>query len=201
MIRILIADDQALIRGALVTLLGLYEDLEVIAEAATGAEAVEMAAAEGPDVVLLDVEMPVLDGLAACAAITAAQSEVAVLMVTTFGRPGYVHRALQAGARGFIVKDATPEQLVAAIRDVAAGRQVIDPVLALETLARGPSPLTQRETEVLRAFADGADMGEVARALYLSPGTLRNHVSAAIAKTGARSRSEAILIATESGWL
>ena len=201
MIRLLLADDQALVRGALATLLGLETDLEVVAEVGRGDEVVAAARTARPDVALLDVEMPGLDGIAATAALRAALPSCRVLVVTTFGRPGYLRRALEAGASGFVVKDTPARQLADAVRRVHAGLRVVDPALAAESLAAGPSPLTSRETDVLRAARDGGTVADLAAALHLSEGTVRNHLSAAMGKTGARTRAEAVRLAAEAGWL
>ena len=201
MIRLLLADDQALVRGALATLLGLETDLEVVAEVGRGDEVVAAARAARPDVALLDVEMPGLDGIAATAALRAALPSCRVLVVTTFGRPGYLRRALEAGASGFVVKDTPARQLADAVRRVHAGLRVVDPALAAESLAAGPSPLTSRETDVLRAARDGGTVADLAAALHLSEGTVRNHLSAAMGKTGARTRAEAVRLAEDAGWL
>jgi two-component system, NarL family, response regulator DesR len=200
-IRLLLADDQALVRGALAALLDLEPDLEVVAEVGRGDEVVAQARQTRPDVALLDVEMPGLDGIAATEALRAALPSCRVLVVTTFGRPGYLRRAMAAGASGFVVKDTPARQLADAVRRVAAGLRVVDPTLAAETLARGTSPLTPRETEVLRAASDGGTVADIAAKLALSEGTVRNHLSAAIGKTGARTRAEAVRLADEHGWL
>jgi two-component system response regulator DesR len=200
-IRLLLADDQALVRGALAALLALEADLVVVAEVGRGDEVVPAARQARPDVALLDVEMPGLDGIAATAALRAALPSCKVLVVTTFGRPGYLRRAMAAGASGFVVKDTPARQLADAVRRIAAGLRVVDPTLAAETLASGDSPLTPRETDVLRAARDGGTAADVAAALRLSEGTVRNHLSAAIGKTGARTRAEAVRLADESGWL
>jgi two-component system response regulator DesR len=200
-IKVLLADDQALVRGALAALLSLEADLEVVAEVSRGDEVVAAAARTAPDVAVLDVEMPGLDGIAACAALREACPACRVLVVTTFGRPGYLRRAMEAGASGFMVKDAPAEQLADAIRRVRAGLRVVDPALAAETLAAGDSPLTPREREVLLAARGGGTVADVARALVLSEGTVRNYLSAAIGKTGARTRAEAVLLAEQRGWL
>jgi two-component system response regulator DesR len=200
-IRLLLADDQALVRGALASLLGLEPDLEVVAEVGRGDEVVPAARQARPDVALLDVEMPGLDGLAATTALRAAVPSCRVLVVTTFGRPGYLRRALEAGASGFVVKDTPARQLADAVRRVHAGLRVVDPALAAESLAAGSSPLTARETDVLRAARDGGTVADLAAALHLSEGTVRNHLSSAIGKTGARTRAEAVRLADEAGWL
>jgi len=200
-IRILLADDQALVRGALSALLGLEPDLEVVAEAGSGEEAVAAAVAHAPDVALLDVEMPGLDGIAACEQIRSSSPATRVLIVTTFGRPGYLRRALQAGASGFVVKDTPAPQLADAVRRVHQGLRVVDPALATDSLVSGESPLTARETEVLRAARDGAPVAAMAATLHLSEGTVRNHLSSAIGKTGAANRAEAVALAVGNGWL
>ncbi|MDO5724411.1 MAG: response regulator transcription factor [Flaviflexus sp.] len=199
MIRILIADDQALVRGALATLLDLEEDLEVVAQASSGPEAIAAAQDTEIDVALLDVEMPGGNGFAACE--TLAARGITVLMVTTFGRPGYVRRAFEAGAVGFVVKDAPAEELASRVRDAAAGKRVIDPELAVDSLAAGINPLTEREIEVAREALRGGTVDEIARALFLSRGTVRNHVSAILAKTGGRNRADGAAKARDNGWL
>ncbi|MBB5115556.1 response regulator transcription factor [Micromonospora echinospora] len=200
-IRLLLADDQALVRGALAALLSLEPDLTVVAEVSRGDEVVPEALRAGPDLALLDVEMPGLDGVAATAALRAALPSCRVLVVTTFGRPGYLRRAMEAGANGFVVKDTPARQLADAVRRVHAGLRVVDPALAAETLATGPSPLTERETEVLRTARGGGTVAELAATLHLSEGTVRNHLSAAIGKTGARNRADAVRVAEANGWL
>ncbi|MEV4723174.1 MULTISPECIES: response regulator transcription factor [Micromonospora] len=200
-IRLLLADDQALVRGALAALLSLEPDLDVVAEVGRGDEVVDAARRTGPDVALLDVEMPGLDGIAATAALRAALPGCRVLVVTTFGRPGYLRRAMEAGAGGFVVKDTPARQLADAVRRVHAGLRVVDPALAAETLAAGTSPLTERETAVLRAARGGGTVADLAAALHLSEGTVRNHLSAAIGKTGARNRATAVRLAEQNGWL
>ncbi len=201
MIRVLLADDQHLVRGALAALLALEGDIEVVAEVGRGDEVVEAATRTHPDVALLDIEMPGLDGIAAAGALRAAMPACRVLMLTTFGRPGYLRRAMEAGAHGFVVKDAPAKELADAVRRVAAGGRVVDPALAAATLARGPSPLTTREREVLVASRDGATIADIAARLVLSEGTVRNYLSAAITKTGSRNRVEALHIAEANGWL
>jgi two-component system, NarL family, response regulator DesR len=200
-IRLLIADDQALVRGALAALLDLEPDLTVVAEVGRGDEVVAAAREHRPDVALLDVEMPGMDGIAAAAALRSAMPGCRVLMVTTFGRPGYLRRAMAAGASGFVVKDTPARQLADAVRRIAAGLRVVDPTLAAETLASGDSPLTPREADVLRAAREGGTAADVAGQLGLSEGTVRNHLSSAIGKTGARTRAEAVRLADENGWL
>ena len=198
---VVIADDQALVRGALAALLALEPDLEVVAEVGRGDEVVAAARRARPDVALLDVEMPGLDGISATQELRAALPSCRVLVVTTFGRPGYLRRAMAAGASGFVVKDTPARQLADAVRRVASGLRVVDPTLAAETLAAGDSPLTPRETDVLRTARDGGTVADIAAALHLSEGTVRNHLSAAIGKTGARTRAEAVRLASASGWL
>jgi two-component system response regulator DesR len=200
-IRLILADDQALVRGALAALLDLEHDLEVVAEVGRGDEVAAAAVRCRADVVLMDVEMPGLDGIAATAALRKALPTCRVLVVTTFGRPGYLRRAVEAGASGFVVKDTPARQLAEAVRRVHAGLRVLDPGLAEESLVSGASPLTVRETEVLRAARDHGTVADVAAALHLSEGTVRNHLSAAIGKTGARNRTEAVRTAEQQGWL
>ncbi len=197
-IRILLADDQALVRGALAALLSLEPDLEVVAEVGSGSEVLAAVLRHRPDVALLDVEMPGLDGISAAAQVSA---HTRVLIVTTFGRPGFLRRALQAGASGFVVKDTPTTELAEAVRWVHRGLRVVDPLLATDSLIAGESPLTPRETEVLRAARDGSTAAVIAGRLFLSEGTVRNHLSAAIGKTGATTRAEAVLIAESNGWL
>ncbi|HET7661339.1 MAG TPA: response regulator transcription factor [Oryzihumus sp.] len=200
-IRLLLADDQALVRGALAALLDLEPDLSVVAEVASGDEVVDAAREHRPDVALLDVEMPGMDGIAATQALREAMPGVRVLIVTTFGRPGFLRRALQAGASGFVVKDTPARQLADAVRRVHSGLRVVDPALAADSLVSGESPLTAREAEVARAARDGGTVADLARELFLSEGTVRNHLSSVIGKTGARTRAEAVRIAEDNGWL
>ena len=212
-IHVLVADDQAMICGALASLLDLEPDITVVAQASNGREAVEAlalaaqstgkggAGEDRVDVAILDIEMPVMDGITATETIRRRFPATRVLMVTTFGRPGYLQRALDAGATGFMVKDAPVDQLADAVRRVAQGLRVVDPTLAVETLSRGTSPLTERESDVLRAVSTGGTIADIAREMRLSQGTVRNHVSSAMLKTEARTRAEAVRIATESGWL
>jgi len=200
-VRLLLAEDQALIRSALAALLDLERDFTVVATVGRGDEVVAAAKAFHPDVALLDIEMPGIDGLAAAAVLSQQVPECRVLILTTFGRPGYLRRAMEAGARGFVVKDAPVEQLADAIRRVMAGEHVVDPTLAAATLASGPSPLTARERDVLVAARSSATVSEIANRLFLSEGTVRNYLSAAMAKAGARNRGQAVQIAEEKGWL
>ncbi|WP_394942012.1 response regulator transcription factor [Psychromicrobium sp. YIM B11713] len=201
MIRLLIADDQALVRGALAALLGLESDIEVVAEVGRGDEVLQAALESEAEVALLDVEMPGLDGIAAAAELKRELPACKVLMVTTFGRPGYLRRAMQAGASGFVVKDTPAQQLADAVRRVHSGLRVVDPTLAAETLTSGESPLTERETEVLRAASEGGTVADIARVTFLSEGTVRNYLSSAMGKTNARTRAEAVHHAQENGWL
>ena len=201
MIRILIAEDQSLVRGAIVALLSLEPDLEVVADVARGDEVVPKALEVRPDVALLDIEMPGIDGLSAAAQLRTALPSCRTIVVTTFGRPGYLRRAMEAGASGFLLKDAPAAQLAEAIRRVAAGGRVVDPALALDALAEGTNPLSPREREILAASTETATIAGLAQRLSLSEGTVRNHLSAAIQKVGARNRAEAARIAEEKGWL
>lgn len=201
MIRVLLADDQALVRGALAALLDLEPDLQVVAQVGSGEEAVTVCGVSSPDVALLDVEMAGMDGITATAEVKRLNPAVRVLIVTTFGRPGYLRRALRAGADGFVVKDTPAPQLADAVRRVHAGFRVVDPILAADSAVSGESPLTARETDVLRIALDGVTVEQIAKKLSLSEGTVRNHLSSAIGKTGSRTRSEAARIATENGWL
>ncbi|OOP64342.1 DNA-binding response regulator [Arthrobacter sp. SRS-W-1-2016] len=200
-IRLVIADDQALVRGALAALLGLEPDIEVVAELGDGTGVAAAVVEHSADVAMLDVEMPGHDGISAAAAVRRAAPSCRVLMVTTFGRPGYLKRAMQAGASGFVVKDTPARQLAEAVRRVHQGLRVVDPVLAAESLTAGDSPLTEREGEVLKAASDGGTVADIAKSAMLSEGTVRNYLSAAMAKTGGRTRAEAVRIAEDNGWL
>ncbi|MEV3858725.1 response regulator transcription factor [Streptomyces sp. NPDC050095] len=200
-IRLLLADDQDLIRGALSALLDLEDDFEVVAAVDSGDKVLAAARAHRPDVALLDIEMPGADGIAAAAALTAALPECRVVILTTFGRAGYLRRAMAAGAVGFVVKDAPPEALADAVRRVVRGERVVDPELAAATLAAGDSPLTARERDVLDAARAGGSVADIAGALFLSEGTVRNYLSSVISKTGTRNRMEALRVADERGWL
>ena len=215
-IRVLVADDQAMIRGALAGLLDLESDIEVVAQAADGAQALDelarLASADAPahapahasapvDVAIIDVEMPHMDGITATQAICSRFPGVRVLIVTTFGRPGYLQRALDAGATGFMVKDAPVEALAHGVRTVASGGRAIDQSLALEALSTGSSPLTDREADVLREVEGGGTIADIAHSLGLSQGTVRNHVSSAMLKMDARTRAEAASLARAAGWL
>ena len=201
MIRLLLADDQALVRGAMAALLDMEPDLTVVAEVGRGDEVVGAVRAHGVDVALLDVEMPGLDGVAAARELHREVPGCRVLMVTTFGRAGYLKQAMAAGASGFIVKDTPARQLADAVRRVHEGLRVVDPALAAQSLAQGDSPLTEREADVLRTAKDGGTVADIARELHLSEGTVRNHLSSAIGKTGARTRAEAVRLAVDNGWL
>lgn len=200
-IKLLLADDQALVRGALAALLDLEPDLEVVAQVGRGDEVVGAARAGGAQVCLLDIEMPGIDGIAAAAQVSRELPGVRSLIVTTFGRPGYLRRAVDAGASGFVVKDTPAAELADAVRRVHAGLRVIDPTLATESLTSGDNPLTPRESEVLTAALSGATVATVAAQVHLSAGTVRNHLSSAIGKTGAATRAEAARIARERGWI
>ena len=201
MIRVLIAEDQAMVRGALASLLALEDDIEVVAEVERGDLVVDAARTSAPDVALLDIEMPGLDGIAVAGELARELPDVRTLILTTFGRPGYLRRALEHGARGFLLKDAPARELAAAIRTVVAGGRAIDPGLAASAITEGESPLTAREHDVLRAAMRHDNAAAIAAALHLSEGTVRNYLSAAIQKLGARNRSEAIARAVEKGWL
>jgi two-component system response regulator DesR len=201
MIRILIAEDQGMVRGALAALLALEPDLEIVAEVSAGDQVLAAARKHRPDIALLDIEMPRMDGIEAAAALRREVPDCTSPILTTFGRPAYLRRALQAGAAGFLVKDAPAERLANAIRRAAAGERVVDPELAAAALADSESPLSPREREVLEAGADGSPVSEIAERLHLSEGTVRNYLSAAIAKTGTRNRVEALQVAREMGWL
>lgn len=197
----MLAEDQGMIRGALASLLGLEPDIEVVGEAADGNEAVAVAVAATPDIALLDIEMPGKDGLTAAAEIAARVPGCRVMILTTFGRPGYLRTAMEAGAVAFLVKDSPAKDLAAAIRRVQAGERVIDPGLAAAALSAGPNPLSARERDVLAAAADGSTIGDIARRLHLSEGTVRNYLSSAIQKTHARNRIEAVRRAKAQGWV
>lgn len=198
MIRVLIADDQELVRAGLAALLNLEGDIEVVAQLASGEGCADAVREHGVDVALLDIEMPGMDGIAATEALAGLCK---VLIVTTFGRAGYLQRAMEAGAAGFMVKDAPSEQLAEAIRKVAAGGNAVDPGLAAEALVAGINPLTERERDILRIAISGASVKHIAGELYLSPGTVRNHLSSAIGKTATANRTEAARVAQTKGWL
>lgn len=220
-IRVALADDQAILRSGLAALLRLENGIEVVGEAATCTDALALAVRERPNVLLLDVQMPCgdtalpadapslpsalsappADGLAVAERLRAMSLGVRVIVLTTFGRAGYLRRTLEAGAQGFMVKDAPVEQLVDAVRRIHQGLRVVDPELAAQSLAAGPNPLTAREQDVLRSAAQGGASADIAARLFLSEGTVRNHISSAIGKLGAENRAEAVRLATEQGWL
>jgi two-component system response regulator DesR len=200
-IRILLAEDQELVRTALATLLDLEDDFVVVATVGRGDEVLAAVREADPTVALVDIEMPGLDGLSVAAKLRDQHPACKVIILTTFGRPGYLRRAMEAGASGFVVKDAPAATLGSAIRSVVNGTVVVDPALAGSALAVGTSPLTPRETEVLAAARGGTPVGEIADRLYLSEGTVRNYLSSAIAKTGARNREGAVDRAEELGWI
>jgi two-component system, NarL family, response regulator DesR len=200
-IRVLLAEDQAMVRGALASLLALEPDIEVVAQVSRGDEVVGAALGARPDVALLDIEMPGSTGLDAAEELGRALPECRILMLTTFGRPGYLRRAMEGGAAGFLLKDAPANELASAIRRAVTGERVVDPGLAAAALSQGESPLTPREHEVLAASRVHATVAEIAAALYLSPGTVRNHLSSVMQKLGARNRAEAVRMAEEQGWL
>ncbi|MET9480600.1 response regulator transcription factor [Streptomyces sp. NPDC006638] len=200
-VRLLLAEDQGMMRGALALLLGMEEDMEVVAQVATGDAILEAALTAHPDVALLDIELPGLSGLDAAAELRDRVPGCRVLILTTFGRPGYLRRAMEAGAAGFLVKDGPVEELAGAVRRVLAGETVIDPALAAAALSAGPSPLTARERDALNASADGATVADIAAKLHLSESTVRNYLSSAIGKTSTRNRMEAVRAARRQGWL
>jgi two-component system response regulator DesR len=201
MTRVLIAEDQGMVRGALASLLSLEEDFEVVAQVSRGDEVLDAARSAQPDVALLDIEMPGASGLDAAVALRRALPGCRILILTTFGRPGYLRRAMEGGADGFLLKDAPASELAAAIRRAVAGERVVDPGLAAAALSQGDSPLTPREHEVLAASRAHATVAQLADALFLSPGTVRNHLSSAMQKLDARNRAEAVRVAEERGWL
>jgi two-component system, NarL family, response regulator DesR len=201
MIRVLLAEDQAMVRGALAALLTLEGDIEIIAEVGRGDEVVVVALATRPDVALLDIEMPGCDGITAAAALHAQLPSCRILILTTFGRPGYLRQAMESGVVGFLLKDAPSAQLATAIRRAMAGERVVDPKLAMAALSEGNNPLTERERDVLAAATRGASIAEIAASLFLSEGTVRNYLSVAIQKLGAHNRIEAAHIAEQKGWL
>jgi len=200
-IRVLLAEDQGMVRGALASLLDLEPDLEVVAQVARGDEVLAAAQEVVPDVALLDIEMPGATGLQAAEMLSAAMPECRILILTTFGRPGYLRRAMESGASGFLLKDSPAHELASAIRRAMAGERIVEPGLAAAALSQGQSPLTPREHEVLAASREHATGTELAGALYLSPGTVRNHLSSVMQKLDARNRGEAVRRAEEHGWL
>ncbi len=200
-IRVLLAEDQAMVRGAIAALLHLEPDLEVVVEVAEGNQVLPAALHHKPDIALLDIEMPGGDGLSAAQALHQAQPSCKIAMLTTFGRSGYLRRAMESGAVGFLLKDAPADQLAIAIRRMMAGERVVDPDLAIAALSEGENPLTGRERDVLKASLDGTSIADIAMQLYLSEGTVRNHLSEAIQKLNARNRMEAAHLAREKGWI
>jgi len=201
MIRILVAEDMRILRDMLVSTLNLEEDFKVVAEVADGTGVVPAALAERPDLAVLDIDMPGLDGLAAAAELHERLPACRAVILTVLGHPGQLRQALAAHVSGFLVKDAPSDQLIGVLRRVAAGERVVDPKLALATLEVAESPLSAREAEVLRRFAAGAEPAEIAAELFLSYGTVRNYLASAVTKLGGRNRMEAVRIATEAGWL
>ncbi|MEU2249369.1 response regulator transcription factor [Streptomyces sp. NPDC019224] len=201
-IRVLLAEDQHVIRTALAMLLGLEDDIDIVAEADTGAAALSKAMVHRPDVAVLDIDMPgEMDGLDAAAHITAKVPGCRLLMLTAYGKPGHLRRALAAQVQGFVLKTAPPDELLAAVRKVAAGERVLDPSLAVTAWDLADNPLTSREAAVLRLVAAGAEATEVAAQLHLSAGTVRNYLTAIVAKLNARNRTDAARIASEAGWI
>lgn len=200
-IRVLVADDQSLVRGALVALLNTETDIEVVAETGTGADVAALAAAHRVDVAVLDIEMPEVNGIEAAAEVSTHHPSTRSLIVTTFGRPGYLKRALAAGASGFLVKDTPPAQLAEAIRRVARGLRAVDPAIAEESLFVPDNPLTAREVEVCKLVLAGLDPRQIAARMHLSYGTVRNMLSSITSKTGAAHRSAAVETAERNGWL
>ncbi|MBQ0998448.1 MULTISPECIES: response regulator transcription factor [Streptomyces] len=200
-IRVLLAEDQGMMRGALALLLGMEPDIEVVAQVAAGDAIVDAAQTHRPDVALLDIELPGQSGLDAAAELREQVPDCRVLILTTFARPGYLRRAMEAGAAGFLVKDGPVEELAVAVRRVLTGETVIDPALAAAALSAGPNPLTARERDVLNASSDGATVADVSARLHLSESTVRNYLSSAIGKTGTRNRAEALREARQQGWL
>ena len=201
MIRVLLAEDQAMIRGALLALIGLESDMTVVADVERGDEVIGAARRTRPDVAVLDIEMPGIDGLTAAAELRDELPETRILILTGLGQPGHLTRALEARVGGFMKKDAPSDELADAIRRVAKGQRFLDPDLVATALEIGTSPLTARETEVLRVAADGGTTEDIGRQVYLSPATVRNYLSSSISKLGARNRIDAIRIAREAGWL
>ncbi|MFK0190504.1 response regulator [Kitasatospora sp. NPDC090308] len=200
-VRVLLAEDQGMVREALAALLSLEGDLEVVAQVARGDEVAAAVTEHRVDVAVLDIEMPGMTGIDACAEVRKARPGTKVVIATTFGRPGYLRRAMESGADAFLVKDAPAAELAEAIRRVLRGEKVIDPTLAAAALSEGANPLTGRERDVLAAAADGAVNADIAARLHLSEGTVRNYLSMAIQKTAARNRAEAVRVAREKGWL
>lgn len=200
-IRLLLAEDVKMLRGALVALLQLEHDLSVVADIERGDEIVSTALRTNPDVAVIDIDLPGLDGLTAAADLHARMPSCKSLILTSFGRPGTLRRALSAHVSGFLLKDAPPDVLICAIREVKSGRRVIDPQLAMATWDSQENPLSRRETEILCLAADGADPTDIAARLFLSPGTVRNYLTSIVMKLNARNRVDAIRIASEAGWI
>lgn len=201
MIRILLADDENLIRDALAGLLGLEEDIDVVAQAASGPEAVAAGRHHRPDVAVLDLQMPGLDGIAVAQQLAAEVPGCRSVIVTSHGRPGYLKRALEAGVSAFLPKTVSGRVLADVVRQVQAGGRYVDPELAAEAISAGDSPLTPREADVLELAADGTPVEEIAQRAHLSPGTVRNYLSAAAMKLGAANRHEAVQVARRHGWI
>jgi two-component system, NarL family, response regulator DesR len=201
MIRVLIAEDQGMVRGALKALLAMEGDIEIVAETDRADEVLTLALQTSPDVALLDIEMPGGDGITAAGQLRNELPSCRTLILTTFGRPGFLRRAMESGASGFMLKDAPAHELALAIRRTMAGERVVDPGLAAAALSAGVSPLSEREREVLIASRAGAGIAEIARTLFLSEGTVRNYLSAAIQKLEVSNRAEAARVAEELGWL
>jgi len=200
-IRVLLAEDQTMLRGALAALLDLEPDITVIAEAANGHEALKLARDLAPDVIVTDIEMPLKTGLELASDLNLAESSARVIILTTFARPGYLRRALDAGARGYLLKERSASELADAIRRVHSGLRAIDPALAAEAWTADPDPLSDRERQILQRAGDGRSSAEIAAELRLSEGTVRNYLSEAIAKLGAANRTDAARIARTRGWL
>ena len=201
MISVVLADDQALVRGAIAALLELEGDIEVVAQASNGRELLDAVQTHHPQVAVVDIEMPDLDGIAATKVITETTADTKTLILTTFGRPGYLKRALSAGAKGFMVKETPAEELAGALRTIASGGTAVDQKLATESLFEGDNPLTEREIEVLKIAEKGLKVQEIAARVYLSPGTVRNYLSNAISKTHTDTSAGAARKARELGWL
>ena len=200
-IRVLLAEDQTMLRGALAALLNLESDITVIAQAANGREALKLSQQHSPDVVITDIEMPGRSGLELADDLKSIASSPRVIILTTFARPGYLRRALDAGARGYLLKDRPASELAEAVRRVHAGMRAIDPALAAEAWETEQDPLSDRERQILRSAGDGRSSGEIAAELHLSEGTVRNYLSDAISKLGAANRVDAARIARDRGWL
>jgi two-component system response regulator DesR len=200
-IRVLLAEDQVMFRKAVRRLLELEGDIEVVAEVGQGDQLLAAALDTRPDVAVVDIEMPGVDGITASAELRRRLPSCRALILTMFGRPGFIQRAMEGGVSGFMLKDASVEELAAAIRRCAAGEDVVDPALAARALRAGPCPLSTRECEILDACAEGLSTAEIATRVWLSEGTVRNRVSEILGKLGVRNRAEAVQIAREKGWL